>query len=100
VDPQDVERGEGKLMDAETKQQFENLTERFENLTKLMYELHGSVIREVGEVKEIVARMSVRLDKIAAGTHYVSKLTVCPTSRTNSNWTFFDGCRRSSADSI
>jgi hypothetical protein len=63
-------------MDAETRQQFENLTERFENLTKLMYEPHGSVIREVSEVKEIVDRMAVRLDKIAAGSHYVSKLAV------------------------
>lgn len=70
-------------MDAETKQQFENLT-------ALVHDMHGSLTREVGsltrevgslsrelgEVKEILGRMAVRLDKIAAGSHYVTKLAL------------------------
>jgi hypothetical protein len=80
VDPQ--ERGEG-LMDAETKQQFENLTAlvndmrgQNQSLAALVHDTHDSVVREVGEVKEMLDRMNVRLDKIAAGSHYVSKLAV------------------------
>ena len=33
-----------------------------------------SLSREIGEVRERVDRMSVRLDKIAAGAHYVTRL--------------------------
>jgi chromosome segregation ATPase len=45
-----------------------------EALKVLMTSVFDSVIREVGELKEIVSRMSVRLDKIAAGSHYVARL--------------------------
>ena len=39
-----------------------------------MSSIADSVIREVGEVKEGLLRMNTRLDKIAAGSHYVSRL--------------------------
>src|SRR5437879_10613939 len=45
-----------------------------DSLRLLVNNVSDSVIREIGEAKESMARMNVRLDKIAAGSHYVGRL--------------------------
>jgi hypothetical protein len=54
-------------MDDETRQQFRELAKLVESIG----ESHGREIKNVGDAVE---RMSARLDKIAAGSHYVTRL--------------------------
>ena len=61
-------------MDAETREGFEQVKAMIANLTDLVQNVSESLSREIGDVKERVDRMSVRLDKIAAGAHYVTRL--------------------------
>ena len=53
---------------------FDNLESRFDNLHTLITGLMDSFNREIGGVKDQLARMETRLDKISAGSHYVSRL--------------------------
>lgn len=50
------------------------LAQRFDNLAHLFDTVAVSLGHEIGDVKAIVERFSARLDKIAAGTHYVARL--------------------------
>jgi len=54
-------------MDDETRQQFQALT-------TLVVSVKESLEREIGELRQSVQRMKTRLDKIAAGAHYVTRL--------------------------
>ena len=44
------------------------------SLETLISNVTASLGREIGDVKSIVERFAARLDKIAAGTHYVTRL--------------------------
>jgi chromosome segregation ATPase len=57
-----------------TKVELASTKRDFEDLKLLTTNIADSVIREVGEVKETIARVSTRLDKIAAGAQYVTRL--------------------------
>ena len=52
----------------------ELLNSKIEPLKTLVISLYDSHSREIAEVKEAIARMSVKLDKVAAGAHYVTRL--------------------------
>ena len=52
----------------------ELMNSTIEPLKTLVISLHDSHSREIAEVKETIARMSVKLDKVAAGAHYVTRL--------------------------
>ena len=52
----------------------ELLNSKIEPLKTLVISLYDSHSREIAEVKETIARMSVKLDKVAAGAHYVTRL--------------------------
>ncbi len=54
-------------MDEETKQQFQALSALVEGVKE-------SLEREIRSVGDRVDRMNTRLDKIAAGAHYVTRL--------------------------
>ena len=69
-------------MDAELKGFLENLVSHLDNrideqgarLTTLIQEVKESLEREIGEIRDTLSRISARLDKIAAGAHYVTRL--------------------------
>ena len=72
-------------MDQETREQFQAIhqqfelvtrqfSEKFESMTTLIVNVKESLEREIGGVGERVGRMSTRLDKIAAGAQYVTRL--------------------------
>lgn len=52
----------------------EELKAHFDSLFKLITDFKESLEREIGEVKDSGSRMEARLDKIAAGAHYVTRL--------------------------
>ena len=52
----------------------EQLSQRFDALAVLMESIKDSLEREIRGVGDRVDRMSTRLDKIAAGAHYVTRL--------------------------
>lgn len=52
----------------------EQLKQQFQALATLIEGVKESLEREVKSVGERVDRMSVRLDKIASGSHYVTRL--------------------------
>ncbi|MBZ5617319.1 MAG: hypothetical protein LAQ69_01110 [Acidobacteriia bacterium] len=72
-------------MDDELRQQLQALTtlvesvkesqeRKIEALSTLVENVKESLEREIGTVGETVQRMETRLDKIAAGAHYVTRL--------------------------
>jgi len=65
-------------MGAELKDSLQNMMahmdKRIDEQTILIQNVKESLEREVQEVRDIVSRMSTRLDKIAAGAHYVTRL--------------------------
>ena len=69
-------------MDEELKQHLEGMEKRLdtriyqqgEELAKLVEGVKESLEREIKGVGDRVDRMAVRLDKIAAGSHYVTRL--------------------------
>ena len=58
-------------MDDETRQQFRELPTLMENVKE---SLERELKREIKNVGDAVERMSARLDKIAAGSPYVTRL--------------------------
>src|ERR1017187_2079495 len=52
----------------------ESLDRKTEALSTLIESVKESLEREIGTVRETVLRMATRLDKIAAGAHYVTRL--------------------------
>jgi septal ring factor EnvC (AmiA/AmiB activator) len=52
----------------------DELRQQFRELSTLMDHVKESLEREIQGVGDRVDRMSARLDKIAAGSHYVSRL--------------------------
>ncbi len=52
----------------------EELKQQFRALSSLVEHVKESLEREVQDVGDRVDRMSARLDKIAAGSHYVTRL--------------------------
>jgi predicted nucleic acid-binding Zn-ribbon protein len=56
------------------KQEVADLRVRVGGLELLVTNVTDSLIREIGEIKERGDRMNVKLDKIAAGAHYVTRL--------------------------
>ena len=52
----------------------DELRQQFRELSTLMDHVKQSLEREIQGVGDLVDRMSARLDKIAAGSHYVSRL--------------------------
>ena len=53
---------------------FDRVDARFASLERLVDNVVRSLGSEIGDVKAIAERFSARLDKIAAGTHYVTRL--------------------------
>ena len=69
------------MEDAELRQQFQLIQQQFESVQQQFRSLFGlvegvkdSLEREITQVRDRVDRMDSRLDKIAAGTHYVTRL--------------------------
>jgi len=62
------------MEDSELRQQFQSINQQFKALVTLVEGLKDSLEREIGGVRERVDRMDARLDKIAAGAHYVTRL--------------------------
>ena len=54
--------------------QFDLMQQQFRSLYGLVEGVKESLEREVTDVRDRVDRMSGRLDKIAAGAHYVTRL--------------------------
>jgi|ERR1022692_1425076 hypothetical protein len=54
--------------------QIESVDRKTEVLSTLIEGVKESLEREIGTVRETVLRMATRLDKIAAGAHYVTRL--------------------------
>lgn len=52
----------------------EQLKLEFKALAELVVGVKESLEREIRDVRDQVGRMSARLDKIAAGSHYVTRL--------------------------
>jgi len=52
----------------------EELRQQFKAVLTLVENVKDSLEREILEVKERLDRMEMRLDKIAAGAHYVTRL--------------------------
>lgn len=50
------------------------LDAKFDPLFKLVTDFKESLEREVSEVRDQLDRVATRLDKIAAGSHYVGRL--------------------------
>jgi len=52
----------------------DELRQQFQALSTLVESVKESLEREIGELRQSVQRMETRLDKIAAGAHYVTRL--------------------------
>ena len=50
------------------------IREQFKETSALVTDIKESLEREIGHVVQITTRLEVRLDKIAAGSHYVTRL--------------------------
>jgi len=55
-------------------QQFQSVNQQFQEMTTLIVSVKESLEREIGEVRERIDRIDVRLGKIAAGSGYVTRL--------------------------
>ena len=60
--------------DQELREQFQAINQQFKSLATLVEGVKDSLEREITVVRERVDRMDARLDKIAAGAHYVTRL--------------------------
>ena len=67
-----IESLDGKIESLDGK--IESLDGRIESLDGKIESVKESLEREIGTVRETVQRMATRLDKIAAGAHYVTRL--------------------------
>lgn len=82
-------------MDEELKQYLEGMEQRSKQqahaLSTLVENVKESLEREIRSVGDRVDRMCARLDKIAAGSHYVTRLVEWSENRTGYRRTSSNG---------